>query len=1459
MAWEPDTEEIRLSQNKSAIEALRADQIINNSSINANGNSSNMGSLNGQPSFSTGQDGDVVQEVFNNISTVIENSVSYVVGAFETLGSLFTVKPSATNEPTANCATVKYLTGAVNGQKVTLKPQATKSLCLIHNPVSNPSTIGNLFIGSDITLTDTEVITLRFTTELLYTDYKGVWIVESTGSGSGNSTSGVLKDPVKVATTANVTNLTFSSPIDGIAMTVGDRFLVKDQTAQEDNGIYIWANGSASTRSSDMSGGSVQKEGTMTYVQDGLTQNERLYAINIGGNNILIGTNPNTWGEIGSGSGGGSGSIKSPVKVATTADVTSWTYNNGTGTLTASGNGVVVIDGITLAVNNRILVKDQSPANENGIYSVTTAGAVGATLVLTRSTDMSTGSTIEGGTMVYVTDGTVNGDNLFGLTTEGTVTVGTGNQAWANLTGGGWVGTATSDLNMNTFNINGLDQLIFSSATSTDLPAWNVSDYGMEVSGGTTPTGLDYRIPSLKAHKFLVNTTKIAEINSVSLDMNAHKITGVQNPSSPQDAMTLDYFNTNGIWLELDGSTTMTGHINAGNYNLINVNDILTTRNDGTARLQTTGGTATSDFVGLYLSTNTDYFLRQGTDYIFEWDKSDGEFTIFTDVVLGDATTDRITFNAKSASILDMNANKITGVQNPSNPTDVVTLDYFNSTGDTQWLELDGTGTMTGNINAGNNNLINVNDILTTRQDGTSRLITSGGTSTSNFVGLTLATGTDYYLRKSASDGSGYVFEWDNSSPSFKLSVPTIIDSTLQVNGNITLGNANTDTITFTAKSATELNMDAHKITGVLNPTNPTDVVTLDYFNSTGDTQWLELDGTGTMTGNINVGNNNINNVNAVNVVRSDSTARMAIQAGTGATTQVLFDAVTDVDVRFTEGLADRFEIQNSTNTIRSHVDLNMEGNNISNLVDINFSSGASMTSNASGVTMEVPTGDYWFFKIGSTNEFYIDSTLFRIYNELDMNNQKIVSVGYPTVYNDVATKQYVDANSGASGANDTLSNLSSPIAINQTLLPNVASGVIYSLGSSSAKWRNVFTTNLGFGTSAMAMPTNSGSNGEVLTTNGSSALSWTAVSGGWVGTAGSQLNMGAYSIIGAWGGTASTIGIESNLDMGNFNITKINQLSFYETNQTITDNSNGMRFSLPDIQDTYDFSIDGNEAISIEKYVLQLTNSRIGMTEEIAPPAPSSSSENLVYVDSTSHHLTIRHSTGTPVDLESGGSSGATVALDNLSSPTLNVNINANSKAITNLSYTRYSAVSLSPLNGTIWYYDGELRGKSQNGGSFIIEGSGSGPTLSADQTWTGTNTFMGSNATTVFKTNTNTSTAYTLQLIQNANSPQDNRTLANIDFMAENSSSQDEIYARISASSQDITNGTEDGLLQLGVMSGGTLVSGIDIEGGNNNQYYGAKIGFFGKTPVARQSVSTSASNSQIVTALKNLGLFY
>lgn len=142
----------------------------------------------------------------------------------------------------------------------------------------------------------------------------------------------------------------------------------------------------------------------------------------------------------------------------------------------------------------------------------------------------------------------------------------------------------------------------------------------------------------------------------------------------------------------------------------------------------------------------------------------------------------------------------------------------------------------------------------------------------------------------------------------------------------------------------------------------------------------------------------------------------------------------------------------------------------------------------------------------------------------------------------------------------------------------------------------------------------------------------------------------------------------------------------------------------------------------------------------------------------------------------------------------------------------------------------------------------------------WTGASrtnpTIDVNDTTTTWRTETIDSAAMVLQIIQNNNTPADGRTLGNIDFMAENSASSDEVYGRISVSSQDITSGTEDGLVQLGVVSDGTLVSGIDIEGGTSDAN-GALIGFFGGTPVARQTIPVGASLIQVVTALRNLNL--
>ena len=81
------------------------------------------------------------------------------------------------------------------------------------------------------------------------------------------------------------------------------------------------------------------------------------------------------------------------------------TYDDGTETLTSIGDpGTLSIDGIVVAVSDRILVKDQADDRENGVYVVTDDGSSpGLNWVLTRSSDFNQAATpIQAGARIFV-------------------------------------------------------------------------------------------------------------------------------------------------------------------------------------------------------------------------------------------------------------------------------------------------------------------------------------------------------------------------------------------------------------------------------------------------------------------------------------------------------------------------------------------------------------------------------------------------------------------------------------------------------------------------------------------------------------------------------------------------------------------------------------------------------------------------------------------------------------------------------------------------------------------------------------------------------------------------------------------------------------------------------------------------------------------------------------------------
>lgn len=132
---------------------------------------------------------------------------------------------------------------------------------------------------------------------------------------------------------------------------------------------------------------------------------------------------------------------KASVRLATTAALPTCTYaGSGVGkTITGDSTGVLVIDDVTVVLNDRILVKNQpidgSAYKHNGIYKCTTAGAVGVQFVLTRATDADQDNEVSGGVFVFVEQGTENASSGFVLSgVLGAITVDTSSQTFMKFT-----------------------------------------------------------------------------------------------------------------------------------------------------------------------------------------------------------------------------------------------------------------------------------------------------------------------------------------------------------------------------------------------------------------------------------------------------------------------------------------------------------------------------------------------------------------------------------------------------------------------------------------------------------------------------------------------------------------------------------------------------------------------------------------------------------------------------------------------------------------------------------------------------------------------------------------------------------------------------------------------------------------------------------------------------------------
>jgi hypothetical protein len=123
-----------------------------------------------------------------------------------------------------------------------------------------------------------------------------------------------------------------------------------------------------------------------------------------------------------------------------------------------------VIDGVTLAAGDRVLVKHQGTASENGIYVVQASDAA------VRATDFDGTGEVSGGAFTFVEEGTTHADSGWVVSSNGAITVGTDAINWVQFSGAGQIAAGDGLTKTgNTINVVGTADRITANADSVDI------------------------------------------------------------------------------------------------------------------------------------------------------------------------------------------------------------------------------------------------------------------------------------------------------------------------------------------------------------------------------------------------------------------------------------------------------------------------------------------------------------------------------------------------------------------------------------------------------------------------------------------------------------------------------------------------------------------------------------------------------------------------------------------------------------------------------------------------------------------------------------------------------------------------------------------------------------------------------------------------------------------------------
>lgn len=237
--------------------------------------------------------------------------------------------------------------------------------------------------------------------------------------------------------------------------------------------------------------------------------------------------------------------VKQSVRAATTGPIN---------LATDLENGDTLDTTVTLATGNRVLVKNQTTASENGIYVVQASGAA------VRATDFDSNAEVTPGAFTFVEEGTVNADSGWVVATNGTINVGVTGISWAQFSGAGQI-TAGAGLTKtgNTLDVGGTADRITVNADTVDIAStyvgqssittlgtittgtWSAGTIAVSRGGtsATTESGARTNLASA-ASEATGRTTSTPTLARVAKQACAASITGVSTTTVTHNFGTLD-------------------------------------------------------------------------------------------------------------------------------------------------------------------------------------------------------------------------------------------------------------------------------------------------------------------------------------------------------------------------------------------------------------------------------------------------------------------------------------------------------------------------------------------------------------------------------------------------------------------------------------------------------------------------------------------------------------------------------------------------------------------------------------------------------------------------------------------------------------------------------------------------------------------------------------------------------